>query len=414
MKETPASSRVPRAVVTGLGSVCPLGGTVDGAFDRLVAGADARGPVTVIDVTGCRVTQAAQAELPDLPGVPDRLLHRMSRASRLAVPAARAALADAGWLDAGGRCRLPRLEMSLSTTASGMEMGERFLRNAMEGRRGRGQLTCVAHYQAQQQINDLHDVLGFDGPALLVANACASGANAIGHALDLIQSGSADVVLAGGYEALCDLVFTGFDCLQALSPDLCRPFDRTRRGLMLGEAAAFLVIESEAHARRRGARVLAALTGYGHTTDWHHLTQPAPTGEALARAMRMALDRAGLAPGRIGYINAHGTATPLNDGAEAQSYVTVFGESLAGVRLSSTKAAVGHTLGAAGSLEAVFSLGALRSGRLPPQLNLVDPEPAVADILVRPGETRDVEAVLSVNLGFGGSNAALIFERADA
>jgi 3-oxoacyl-[acyl-carrier-protein] synthase II len=394
--------------------VCPLGATVDGAFDRLIAGADARGPVTVIDVTGCRVTQAAQSELPDLPGVPDRRLRRMSRASRLAVPAARDALAQAGLLDAAGRCAVARLDMSLSTTASGMEMGEAFLRGAMEGRRGRGQITRVANYQAQQQVNDLHDALGFDGPVMLVANACASGANAIGHALDLIQSGTADIVLAGGYEALCDLVYTGFDCLQALSPDLCRPFDRTRRGLMLGEAAAFLVIESEAHAKQRGVPVLAALTGYGHTTDWHHLTQPAPTGEALARAMRMALERAGLTPDRIGYLNAHGTATPLNDGAEAGSYVTVFGDALAGLRLSSTKAAVGHTLGAAGSLEAIFSIGALRSGRLPPQLNLVDPEPSVADILVKPGETRELGAVLSVNLGFGGSNAALIFERADA
>jgi 3-oxoacyl-[acyl-carrier-protein] synthase II len=293
-----------------------------------------------------------------------------------------------------------------------MERGEGFLRSVWEGRRGRGQYRRVTSYQAQHQVEDLHELLGFDGPATVVANACASGANAIGHALDLIEAGAADIVLAGGYEALCDLVFTGFDCLQALAPDACRPFDRTRRGLMLGEGAAFLVVEREDRARARGAAVLARLTGYGHSTDAHHLTQPHPSGAALARAMGDALRRAGLEPGRIGYVNAHGTATPLNDVAEARSYATVFGEGLAGVRVSSTKAAIGHTLGAAGAIEAVFAVQSLRTGQLPPQLNLVEPEPAMAGALVQPGERLRGDAVMSVNLGFGGSNAALVLEAA--
>ena len=178
---------------------------------------------------------------------------------------------------------------------------------------------------------------------------------------------------------------------------------------MLGEGAAFLVLESRERAKRRNAPVHALIAGYGHTTDAHHLTQPDQEGEPLERAMRQALEKAGIAAHDIGYVNAHGTGTPFNDGAEAKAFARVFGGGA--TRLSSTKAAMGHTLGAAGALEAVISLLALKSGGLPPQINLIDPEPLVADALVGANETASPRHVMSVNLGFGGSNAALILSK---
>ena len=395
--------------ITGLGCVSALGGDVTSTWEALRAGRSARGPLTAIDVDGCRVTEGAEAILPPWPPGPEKRLRRLSRSTRLALPAVRQALAGAGLLDANDRCLLPRLEMSVSTTACGMEKGEEFL-HALWNKTRAGQASRVAQYQSQAQAGAIHDTFGFDGPVMTVANACAGGGNAIGHGADLLRSGMADIVLAGGYEALSELVFAGFDGLQSLAPDACRPFDRGRRGLMLGEGAAFLVLEKTGRARARGAKILGYLAGYGHTTDTHHLTQPAPDGAPLERAMRRALEQGGMEASQIGYLNAHGTGTPFNDGAEAQAFHRLFGSGQ--TKLSSTKAALGHTLGAAGAIEAVLCLLALQTGQLPPQINLLDPEPLVATALVGHGEKADLTAAMSVNLGFGGSNAAVIFTRA--
>jgi 3-oxoacyl-[acyl-carrier-protein] synthase II len=379
---------------------------VEETWNALLEGRSARGPVNAIEVEGCRVTEGAQARLPDIPHLSSKRIARLSRASRLAIPGAGEALASSGLLGEDGRCRIPRLEMSVATTACGMELGEGFLRSILNGRPGR-RPGMVAHYQAQEQVAEIQSVYGFQGSAMIVANACAAGANAIGHAADLIRSGMAEVVLAGGYDALCELVFAGFDSLQTLAPDACRPFDRNRTGLMLGEGSAFLVLESEEHARRRGAPIRGSVAGYGQTTDRLHLTQPAQDGSALAGAMKQALDSARMEPSQVGYINAHGTGTRFNDGAEATAFLGIFGGT--DVRISSTKAALGHTLGAAGAIEALLCLMALETGDLPPQINVTDPEPDVARFLVHPGERKRLDAAMSVNLGFGGSNAALIF-----
>jgi 3-oxoacyl-[acyl-carrier-protein] synthase II len=292
-----------------------------------------------------------------------------------------------------------------------MDFGEKFLRRVLAQNRSH-LLSRVSRYLPPQQVLDMQQALGFSGHSVIIANACASGANAIGHAADLISVGAADCVLAGGFEALTELVFVGFDCLQTTSTERCRPFDLNRNGLLLGEAAAFLVLESIDHAARRGATPLCHLTGYGHTTDFFHLTQPAPDGAALLEVMRAAAARAGIAPAQIGYVNAHGTATPLNDGVEAKAYTAFLGDALGSTRISSTKAAIGHTLGAAGAIEALFAIEALRTGCLPPQLNLETPIPEIAPALVRLKISSDnLQHVMSVNLGFGGSNAALIFSR---
>lgn len=394
-----------RVAVTGYGCLTPLGAGAPSSWSALISGQTARGPLNAIPVQGCRVTEGAQAPLIPLDHFSRRRLSRMSRAVRLMLPAVHEALAMADLLDADGFCSHPYLETAISTTACGMEMGENFLHSVWNNA-PRGRIALVAHYQAQQQILEMQKRYRFSGPSMLVANACAGGANAIGHAADLIRAGMTDMVLCGGYDALCELVFTGFDCLQSLSPTACRPFDRGRDGLMLGEGAGFLVLEEAEHARRRGVTTHAILSGYGHSTDTGHLTQPDQEGRPLEKAMRQALAMAQMEPPNVGYVNAHGTATPFNDGAEAKAFHRVFGD--AATRLSSTKAATGHTLGAAGAIEAVFCILALTTGELPPQINLRDPEPLVANALVRLGEIAKPQSIMSVNLGFGGSNAALI------
>src|SRR6185503_9444043 len=249
------------------------------------------------------------------------------------------------------------LPVVLGTTSGGMRMGEEYFRQAMAPEASfRGQASRAIQYQPQRQGLDLAQALGFRGPQTIIANACASGANAIGHTCHLIRQGRAERVLTGGYDALSHLVFSGFDSLQALSPTVCRPFDAQRDGLALGEGAAILALETLERARGRGARILGEICGYGATTDVHHLTQPHPQGVAALASMRAACAAAGVGPREIGYVNAHGTGTPLNDSAEAAAINEWAGALGAQVAVSSTKASIGHLLGAAGAVEAVVCL----------------------------------------------------------
>jgi 3-oxoacyl-[acyl-carrier-protein] synthase II len=393
-----------------MGAVTPLGSNLSSSWEELMAGRDGAAPLTLFENAGCRAHQAAVCHLPDLEDVPRWKQKKLPRVSRLALPAAREALVQAGLLGPERRSTISGLALSLSTTGGGMTQGELFLRAALAGRAA-SQFAGLNRYQPQRQVLDLQTHLGIEGRSFVVANACASGANALGHAAEWIWSGEESCVLAGGFEALTELIYCGFDCLQALTQEKCRPFDQNRSGLLLGEAAAFLVLESEAHARARGARILCRLTGYGQATDLHHLTQPSPAGGALLAALGQAVEQAGLTRETIGYVNAHGTATPTNDGTEAAAFASFFGPAFPGVKISSTKAAIGHTLGAAGAIEALFAIQTLLTGQPPLQLNCTSPEPVIAGQLVKSGDRlKECRAVASVNLGFGGSNAALIFE----
>jgi 3-oxoacyl-[acyl-carrier-protein] synthase II len=397
--------------VTGTGLVTALGADAAATWENLAAGKAGRAAITLFGTDGCRCREGAEIrELPPCPPVPGRAAKRISRASRLALAAARQCLSQAGWLDADGRCADPGLPLSLSTTGGAMDWGEGFFDRAHQGKRSR-RLTQVALYHPQHQARDLRAAFGLEGSCQMVANACASGANAIGHGFELIRAGWEERVLCGGYEALAELIYAGFDCLQALAPEACRPFSQNRNGLMLGEGAGFLMLESESSARARGARPLAVLSGYGQATDLFHLTQPAADGAALAQSMRDALACAGIGPERVGYVNAHGTGTAANDGAEAGVFARVLGPGNPWTA-SSTKAAIGHTLGAAGAVEAVLAVLVLQRGRTLPQIQCEQPLPDIAAHLAR-GEALPGDAVMSVNLGFGGSNAALVLEKAD-
>jgi 3-oxoacyl-[acyl-carrier-protein] synthase II len=304
------------------------------------------------------------------------------------------------------------LPLVLGTTGGGMSLGEAFYRQTLlAAHSDRRQPTRIVHYQPQRQALDLAEALGFSGPITIVANACASGANAIGHGWELLRRGHSERVLAGGYEGLCQLIFSGFDSLQALSPTVCRPFDAERDGLALGEGAAVVALETLESAMKRGATILGEIVGYGAATDTHHLTQPHPQGDAALASMRAACESARLSPGRIGYVNAHGTGTPLNDSAEAAALNRWSGARAKELPVSSTKSSVGHLLGAAGAVEAVITLMALCEHWLPPTSTLRDAESACAFPVLRQPMEAKIEYALTNSFGFGGANASLILRR---
>lgn len=366
-------------------------------------------PVTFFDVSRQRVKTAAQAEVPEKsPGgrISGKQWRRMERAARLLYLAAEEAWEQAAWQ---GGTRLP---VVLGTTSGGMNFGEAFYRQAItHPDRLRGQATRVVQYQAQRQVLDVVEALGFSGPVMLIANACASGGNAIGRAFEMIRHGDTERVLTGGYDGLCQLVFAGFDSLQALSTTTCRPFDAERDGLALGEGAAVLALESLESAKARGAKIFGEVVGYGAATDAHHLTQPHPEGDAALKSMNAATLQAGITPEQVGYINAHGTGTPMNDGAEAHAISRWAGAEAAKVRVSSTKASIGHLLGAAGAVEAAVCLQALEGQWLPPMRGTQTPDPACQFELVRQPASGSFDYALSNSFGFGGANATLIFRR---
>ena len=249
---------------------------------------------------------------------------------------------------------------------------------------------------------------GLDAPAQVIANACASGTNAIGHAFSSIRAGQYQRVLAGGYDALSELVFVGFDSLQASTPEKCRPFDARRSGMVLGEGAALLALEELESAQRRGAEILAEIVGYGISTDNHHLTQPNPDGSGPRHAMEQALAGADLTPDQIGYINAHGTATAFNDAAEGKAIQQMFD----GVPISSTKSMMGHSLGAAGAIEAIVGLLALQRQLLPPNINFREPDPELRlNIIANEARHAEFDCVLSNSFGFGGTNASIVLRK---
>ena len=402
----PESNRV---VVTGTGIVTALGLGWRVNAEGFRTGRAAFRPVTLFDVSGQRAKIAAEVDLP--PELPRTKLsaattRRLDRATRMLLHAAHEAWTQAGWGSSGD------LPVVLGTTSGEMSLGEQYLQQALVSPLAkRRQPTRVVHYQVQQQGLNLCSAFGIPGPLTTISNACASGANAIGHAWELLRHGRAEKVLTGGYDTLCRLTFAGFDSLQALSPAPCRPFDAHRDGLTLGEGAAILTLETLAHAQNRGADILGEIIGYGAATDTHHLTQPHPEGKAAWAAMTAACLSANISPMQIDYVNAHGTATPHNDATETAAINRWAGEHASHLRVSSTKSVCGHSLGAAGAIEAVICLMALRGQWLPPQTSLNQPDPACHFRIVTAPAAAKIETALSNSFGFGGANATLIFRR---
>jgi 3-oxoacyl-[acyl-carrier-protein] synthase II len=398
-----------RVVVTGAGIVTALGLGWRANADGFRVGRAAFRPVTLFDVSRQRVKTAGEISLPaTLP--PTRLgprtRRRLNRASRLLLWAAAEAWHQAGWTPDGPVAQV------LGTTNCGAESGEHYYRSALVSPPvHRGQPTRAVGHQAQGQALVVAEAFGFEGPVTIVSNACASGSNAIGHAWELVRSGRAERVLAGGYDALSQIAFAGFDSLQVLSATTCRPFDQHRDGLALGEGAAVLALEPLDRARRRGAEILGEIISYGSATDCHHLTQPHPEGAAALESMNLACACAGVGPESVGYVNAHGTGTPLNDAAEARAINHWAGARAASLPVSSTKGSIGHLLGAAGAVEAVVCLMVLREQWLPPEPCVETVDPLCAFPLVRQPQDANVDVALSNSFGFGGANASLLMRR---
>lgn len=387
-----------RVVVTGMGCVSPLGIDCEAALASLRDARDCVTPVEGFDVSRCRCTTAGQVR--DL----SRAMEIESRAVRWNRAAQMLLVASAEALDAGAF--RPDVVV-IGTTSGGMTFGEAFYRANETSRHAPRR--WVRDYVPQQPVLDTMRTLGIDAPVRILSNACATGTNAIGNAFHLVRSGRARRALCGGYDALCELVFAGFASLQASTGDKCRPFDAGRTGLVLGEGAAVFLLETLEDAVASGRPILAEITGYGAATDNHHLTQPNPDGSGPRMAMERALRDAGVNASTIDYVNAHGTATPFNDACEARAIAAVCPQAA----VSSTKGQMGHSLGAAGAIEASFCVLAMRSGIAPANIHFRSADEGVAlDIVANASRPMPLRRVLSNSLGFGGSNASLVIEEA--
>jgi len=397
-----------RVAVTGLGAICAIGANAAEIWDSLRTGRPGIGPLTLVDTAGLRMVNAAEVHGydPAIHFTPSQIDH-LDRFAQFALIAAREAIQDSGvaWTD-------ELRERAAIVTGSGI--GGQSTQDAgfqdvyMRGRDRVHPLT-IPRTMANAGASHISMEFGLKGPAFTLSTACSSSNHAIGLAMQLIRSGGAEIAIAGGSEAPLSFgMLKAWDAMRVIAPDTCRPFSRDRRGMILGEGAGMLVLEPLYAARARGAHIYAELAGAGMSADAHHITQPASAGPV--RAIRAALADAGMQPEQIGYINAHGTGTIGNDATETRAIREVFGAAAEKVAVTSTKSMHGHALGAAGAIEAVATLLAMKHGILPPTANFTARDPE-CDLDYVPNTARParVEAALSNSFAFGGLNAVLAF-----
>jgi 3-oxoacyl-[acyl-carrier-protein] synthase II len=407
-----------RVVITGVGAVTPVGNTADEFWAALLEGRSGIGPITRFDATGFATRIAGEIKgFDSLKYIDKKDDRKFDPFLKYAVACATMAVEDAALkTDSVDPTRFGVL------VGSGIGGLETLLSN-YEVLRTKGPDRVSPFFIPMLIVNMASGVvsmrLGAKGPNSSVVTACATGNHAIGDATKIIQRGDADVMIAGGSEAIIiPLTIAGFCQMKAMSTRnddptrASRPFDAERDGFVCGEGGGLLVLESLEHARRRGARIYAEVVGYGMTGDAHHMTAPDPEGDGAARAMAAALHDAGLEPSAVGYINAHGTSTPYNDKFETIAIKRVFGEHARKLAVSSTKSMTGHLLGAAGGIEAIATAFALYHGMLPPTINYEKPDPECdLDYIPNQARKQEVEVALSNAFGFGGTNATLAFKK---
>jgi 3-oxoacyl-[acyl-carrier-protein] synthase II len=418
-----------RVVITGMGLVTPLGLGIERVWSRLVNGESGVGAIQSFDVSDMPARIAGQVPLGDKESglfnaddwVPPKDQRRMDQFIIFAMAAAVMAVEDASWT--------PDDEEELERTGVLIGSGIGGLPGITEGAitlQDKGPRRISPFFIPSNLINlasgNVSIRYGFKGPNHAVVTACSSGAHAIGDAARLIMLDDADVMVCGGTEAaVCRIGLAGFAAARALStgfnddpPRASRPWDQDRDGFVMGEGSGMVVLEEYEHAKKRGAKIYAEVIGYGMSGDAYHMTAPAEDGNGAFRSMRNALRRAQLPPEKIDYINAHGTSTPLGDEIELGAVKRLFGDHAYKLSMSSTKSAIGHLLGAAGTVEAIFAILAMRDGIVPPTLNLDNPSPACdIDLVAKTAKERKIEYVLSNSFGFGGTNASLIFTHPD-
>ncbi len=406
-----------RVLVTGVGSVSPLGGDMDALWDGLVAGRSGAGPITRFDASAMDSRIACEVKDFSTEGILDRKdAKRMDRFVQFAAVAAHEALRRAR-LDPDAVDR-DRVGVVIGSGIGGMETFEQQHQTLLERGPGRVSPFFIPMMISDMAAGQVSLQFGLRGPNFGTVSACASGAHAIGESLRLLRAGDADVMICGGTEStITPMAIAGFCSARALSTRnddpqrASRPFDNDRDGFVIAEGAGLLVLETEEHARRREAPVLCELGGYGATADAYHLTNPAEDGNGAARAMRRALEDAGVAPGDVDYINAHGTSTPAGDPVEVRAVKSVFGAYARRLMMSSTKSMTGHLLGAAGGLEAAITALVLERGIVPPTINLEHADPRCdLDFVPPQARTHAVRVAVSNSFGFGGHNAALVLK----
>jgi 3-oxoacyl-[acyl-carrier-protein] synthase II len=407
-----------RIVITGIGALTPVGATAEATWRALRAGESGLGPITLFDASpySCVVAAEVKGFDPET-HIGRRDARRMDRCSQLSIVAAREA-----WTNAGAPSIDPaRAGVVFATAAGGLDT---IVRQAqiLAARPDRVSPHFIPNMLVDTPSSYIATDLGIRGPNFAVVSACSSGAHSIGVAAEIVRRGDADVIVAGGAEAgVVEILIAGFEVMRALgSPrpggpleTASRPFDATRNGFVLGEGAVAVVLEREADARRRGVPIIAELVGYGASNDAHHIAAPRPDGIGVIEMMRAALARGGIRPDEVGYLNAHGTSTPLNDPAETAAIRAVFGEHANRLAVSSTKSMTGHLMGAAGALETAVCAFAVRDQVLPPTINLVERDPACDLDYVPEGErpVNDLEYALSNSMGLGGHNGCTLLRR---
>jgi len=407
-----------RIVVTGIGLVTPVGLNSESTWNSLVEGRSGIDYISLFDAEGYESRIAGEVDNFDASAALGRKeAKRLDRFSQFACVAALEALEHAnlnmekedadrvGVLIGSGVGGIITIsDQHKILLKRGPKRVSPFLVPMMLGDMASGQVSMM---------------IGAKGPNFSTVSACATGADSIGEALEMIRRGRADVVIAGGTEAaICEIGVAGFNSCMALSTrnedpqGASRPFDSDRDGFVLGEGAGILVLESLEHAEKRGANILAEMSGYGASSDAHHVTQPHPDGEGAARAMKWAIEDAGITPDKVDYVNAHGTSTPLNDKYETIAMKRMYGDHAYNLAISSTKSMTGHLLGAAGAIEAAFTVLAIKNDIVPPTINIENPDPDCdLNYIPNTAKKQPVNVAMSNSLGFGGHNASLVFER---
>jgi 3-oxoacyl-[acyl-carrier-protein] synthase II len=417
-----------RVVVTGMGIACPLGVGVEHVWKRLLAGESGIGPIQSFDLEDLPARIAGQIPAgPRAEGgldfaewIPTKDLKKMDRFIQFALVAATQAVEDSGWLPEAEDDKCATGVM-IGSGIGGLETIFDAAQLVHQGKARRLSPFFIPSALINLASGHVSIKYGFKGPNHSAVTACATGVHAIGDAARLIMFGDADVMVAGGAESAVNMIgIAGFCAARALSTGFndtptkaSRPWDKDRDGFVMGEGAGVLVLEEYEHAKKRGAKIYGEVSGYGLSGDAHHITAPAEGHDGAFRAMKAALRNGGIRPEEINYINAHGTSTPLGDDLELEAVERFFGESAGKVAMSSTKSATGHLLGAAGAIEAIFSLLAIRDNVAPPTLNLDEPSRAsVIDRVANQAQPRKIDVALSNSFGFGGTNASVIFRRA--
>ncbi len=415
-----------RVVVTGMGIVSPLGVGIEENWTKLINGKSGISKIERFDTTYVPNKVAGELKHGEGEGkfnaanyLPLKELKKMDHFITYGMIAAIAAIEDAGWTP---------------TDQEELDMTGVLIGSGIGGLPGIEETSIALHDTPEKRISpffipaslinlvsgNLSIKYGFSGPNHAVVTACSTGAHAIGDAARLIQYGDADVMVAGGTEgAICNASIAGFSAAKALSTNFndnpekaSRPWDRDRDGFVMGEGAGILILEELEHAKKRGAKIYGEIVGYGLTGDGYHITSPHPEGRGGFRAMQMAMRKAGLNLDQVNYVNAHGTSTPMGDEIELRSVQRLFGDNSKNMAMSSTKSSIGHLLGAAGSVEAIYSLLSIRDNIVPPTLNLDNPpEDVIIDLVAHKAKQKRVDVALSNSFGFGGTNASLIFKR---